>query len=518
MTAISRRILQLPPQLISQIAAGEVVERPASVVKELVENSLDAGATHIEVELEQGGLRLIRVRDDGSGIASTELPLALARHATSKIASLDDLERVATLGFRGEALPSIAAVAQLSLTSRARGAGQALQVSGDGGDMLVEPRPAAHAPGTTVEVRELFQAIPARRKFLKSEATEYRHAQQLLVRIALARFDVAFSLRHNGRETLRLTQAADQRARERRLAELCSDEFLQHALQLEHAAAGLRISGWVAQPAFSRSQSDLQFFYVNGRMVRDRLLQSAVKRAYHDVLHYSRFPAYVLYLELDPAQVDVNAHPTKLEVRFRESRLVHDFLFHAVQRALAGVAGEVAAHQVSLVAGAAAPARGAPYAASTQTGLRLALAEPAAMFSPSSQLTPEPGGLPPLGVALAQLRDIYILAQNAAGLVLVDMHAGHERVLYELLKQQRAAGPVPSQPLLLPLTFNVSEAEPSWPSDMPRRWQHPVWISHVAEAAAFCCEAYPRPWAGLTRNRCCATCSPICPRRMAVSG
>ncbi|MGH6628772.1 MAG: DNA mismatch repair endonuclease MutL, partial [Burkholderiales bacterium] len=360
----------------------------------------------------------------------------------------------------------IAAVAQLILTSRARDAAQAFQVSGDGGDVLAQPRPAAHAPGAPVEVRELFQAIPARRKFLKSEATEYRHAQQLLVRIALARFDVAFTLRHNGRQTLHLARAADQNGRERRLAELCGDEFLQHALQLEHAAAGLRLSGWVAQPAFSRSQSDLQFFYVNGRMVRDRLLQSAVKRAYHDVLHYSRFPAYVLYLELDPAQVDVNVHPTKLELRFRESRLVYDFLFHAVQRALASAAGEAgAAHHVSLAADVAAQVAthpGRAYAAPAQTGLRLALAEPAALFSaPPHAIVgeAEPAELPPLGFALAQLRDIYILAQNAAGLVLVDMHAGHERVLYERLKQQQAAGPVPSQPLLLPLTLNVSEAE-----------------------------------------------------------
>ncbi len=459
----------LPEQLVNQIAAGEVVERPASVVKELIENSLDAGAECIEVGVEQGGLRLIRVRDDGCGIPCAELPLALARHATSKIMSLADLEQVTSLGFRGEALPSIAAVSRLTLTSCARGEAQAYQLTGDGGDVRSKPRPAALAPGTTVEVRDLFHAIPARRKFLKSEATEFRHARQVLERIALARFDVEFRLRHNGREVLRLSRATDPAASERRLSELCGEEFLRHALRLEHAAAGLRLSGWIAQPAFSRSQADLQYFYVNRRMVRDRLVQGAVRRAYHDVLHYSRFPAYVLYLELNPAQVDVNVHPAKHEVRFRESRLVHDFLFHAVRRALAGAAGETApAHRVTLAAESVAYPQSPSsfpqqdYGLPTQPGLRLTVAEPAAapVFTPSlAAREVRTAELPPLGFALAQLHGIYILAQNAEGLVLVDMHAGHERVLYERLKQQLTMGPVPSQPLLLPLNLTVSETE-----------------------------------------------------------
>ncbi len=453
----------LPEHLVNQIAAGEVIERPASVVKELVENSLDAGATQIDVELEQGGLSLIRVRDNGSGIPSPDLNLALAPHATSKIASLDDLERVATLGFRGEALPSIASVSRLTLISRAADAEQAYQLAGDGS---AAPRPAAHPQGTSVEVRELFNAVPARRKFMKSEAVEYRQAQQVLVRIALACFGVGFSLRHNGRDTLKLPPAADSARREQRLAELCGGEFLRHSLPFEQTAAGLKLSGWIAQPAFSRAQSDLQFFYVNGRMVRDRLVQGALKRAYHDVLHYSRFPAYVLYLELDPALVDVNAHPAKQEVRFREGRLVFDFLCRAVQRTLAAGAGEAAgAHSVSL-SPAAAPTRpavpGVTYTP-TQAGLGLAVAEPPPSFAfaeaPSTSPEPRPAELPPLGFALAQLHDTFILAQNAQGLVLVDMHAGHERVLYEAMKRQLAVGRLAVQPLLLPLTLAVSEAE-----------------------------------------------------------
>ena len=453
----------LPEQLVDQIAAGEVIERPASVVKELVENSLDAGATQVDLELEQGGLGLIRVRDNGGGIAADELRLALAQHATSKIANLRDLEQVATLGFRGEALASIASVSRLTLTSRADGADKAFQIAGDAAGGAL--RPAAHPRGTSVEVRDLFHAVPARRKFMKSEAIEYRHAQQVLVRIALARFDVGFSLRHNGRETLKLPPAGDALRREQRLVELCGAEFLRHALALEQSGAGLRLHGWIAQPAFSRSQSDLQFFYVNGRMVRDRLVQGALKRAYHDVLHYSRFPAYVLYLELDPAQVDVNAHPAKQEVRFREGRLVYDFLHRVVQRTLAAAAGEAAgAHSVSLaVTAPASEARSSGYP-SLQSGLGLAIAEPAADFlvqsdPPAAAPAPEAAELPPLGFALAQLHDTFVLAQNAEGLVLVDMHAGHERVLYEKLKQQHASGAIAMQPLLLPLVLNVSEAE-----------------------------------------------------------
>ncbi|HVC37592.1 MAG TPA: DNA mismatch repair endonuclease MutL, partial [Gammaproteobacteria bacterium] len=296
----------LPPQLINQIAAGEVVERPASVVKELLENSLDAGATRIDVELEQGGARLIRVRDDGGGIPKEELTLAVARHATSKIASLDDLERVATLGFRGEALPSVGAVARLSLTSRTRDDEHGWRIEGDGHGHYSQPLPAPHPVGTSVEVRELFFNTPARRKFLRSEATEFNHVDTVLRRMALARMDVALHANHNGHGVYALAAAGEQREREQRVAVLLGKEFAAHTLHLTHAMTGLILRGWIARPTFSRSQPDLQFFYVNGRVVRDKLLAHALKLAYHDVLFHGRHPAYVLYLELDPARVDVN--------------------------------------------------------------------------------------------------------------------------------------------------------------------------------------------------------------------
>ncbi|HIE54490.1 MAG TPA: DNA mismatch repair endonuclease MutL, partial [Chromatiaceae bacterium] len=326
-----QRIHQLPSQLINQIAAGEVVERPASVIKELVENSLDAGATRIEVDVVQGGIKLMRVRDDGKGIAREDLALALSRHATSKVAALEDLECIATLGFRGEALPSIASIARLGLISREAAADQAWQL--EGGES--KPRPAAHPVGTTVEVRDLFYNTPARRKFLKTEKTEFRHVEQLLRRLALAHFEVAFSLRHNGRDVFVLRRAAELRAQEARLSELLGRAFVDNSLQLEHTAAGLELRGWVGLPAFSRSQADLQHFYVNGRMVRDRLVTHAIRQAYQDVLYHGRHPAYVLYLDIDPRLVDANVHPTKHEARFRDSRLVHDFLFKTLYQALA---------------------------------------------------------------------------------------------------------------------------------------------------------------------------------------
>ncbi len=473
-------IRQLEPQLISQIAAGEVVERPASVVKELVENSLDAGARHILLEVEQGGLRLIRVRDDGFGIAREELPLALARHATSKISSLDDLEKVASLGFRGEALPSIAAVARLSLTSRTAGAEQGYSVRGDGSDWQDTPRPAAHPPGTTVEVRDLFHAIPARRKFLKTERTEFRHIEQLFRRLALSRPDVGFELRHNGSQILQAGAASDELEQTQRVARLCSTGFIEHALSLDHEAAGMRLHGWIAQPSFSRSQADLQFFYVNGRQVRDKLVQSALRRAYHDVLHNQRFPAYVLFLELDPAQVDVNAHPAKQEVRFRDSRLVFDFLFHAVHRAIADErpadAGD--AHRVTLLPPGVQP-RSDDHRQPQQNALHLRVSEVQPVYEVAKQPVPDPAVLSStavsperdqrpaaemesasaLGYALGQLHGIYILAQNAEGLVLVDMHAAHERIIYEGLKNRLEAGRVPNQPLLVPVSLRLSESE-----------------------------------------------------------
>jgi DNA mismatch repair protein MutL len=449
----------LPEQLISQIAAGEVVERPASVVKELVENSLDAGARSIQVEIEEGGLRLIRVRDDGCGIARDELPLALARHATSKIASLEDLERVRSMGFRGEALPSIASVSRLVLTSRAAGSDMAWSLAGEAG----EPRPAALDAGTTVEVRDLFHNVPPRRRFLRSERTEFMHIEQGFQRLALSRFDVGFRLLQGGRVRYALAPATDPAGYAQRLAQVCGEDFARHLRALDTERAGLRLHGWLALPAFSRSQPDLQYFYVNGRSVRDKLVNHALRQAYADVLHSSRYPAFVLFLELDPRQVDVNAHPAKHEVRFRDSRLVHDFLMRTAQAALADVRPDTAQHRVD----AARLSLDVP-PAPRQAGLGLAVAEPVApdylaAHDAFHRAAPVPdavaaGEAPPLGFALAQLHGVFILAQNAQGLVLVDMHAAHERVLYEAMKRDLAQGRVRSQPLLVPLALPVSAA------------------------------------------------------------
>lgn len=464
----------LNPQLISQIAAGEVVERPASVLKELMENSLDACAQAISVELEQGGLRLIKVRDDGFGISQQELSLALARHATSKIDSLAALEKVRTMGFRGEALPSIASVSELTLTSRPASAEHAFSVTGKGDDKHQRPRPAAHPLGTTVEVRDLFAQVPARRKFLRTEATELRHAQQVFKRIALSRFDVAFRLKHNGREISHLPAGDAASQAERRIAGVCGEDFLEHAIPINESAAGLRISGWIASPGFSRAQADLQYSFVNQRMVRDRLFNHAVRQAYHDVLHNQRFPAFVLYLELDPTLVDVNAHPAKAEVRFRESRMVHDFVFRSLHRALEAESKSENPHRVQL------PVReySAPRNISNAPPLRQdrlfsreparSVAEGAAAYifqAPAgsahgqTEHQAEQANSPPLGYALAQLRGIYILAENDQGLVLVDMHAGHERVLYERMKRELDSGTIRSQPLLVPVSVSVSEEE-----------------------------------------------------------
>ncbi len=455
----------LPPQLINQIAAGEVVERPASVVKELLENSLDAGATRIDVEVEHGGARLIRVRDDGSGIPQDELALALARHATSKIASLDDLEHVVTLGFRGEALPSIGAVARLAVSSRTRDAEHGWRIEGDGHGRYSEAMPVPHPVGTTVEVRELFFNTPARRKFLKSEHTEFSHVDTVLRRLALARQDVALHVRHNGRGVYALAAATEQREHEQRMAVLLGKEFVAQALHLTHAMTGLILRGWIARPAFSRSQPDLQYFYVNGRMVRDKLLAHAVKLAYHDVLFHGRHPAYVLYLELDAARVDVNAHPAKYEVRFRDGRLVHDYVFRTVEAALK----DTTPH--SPIAGASGVEPQAQPAASFQNphmqqpmALRVAedMAAYARLHAVAPQPAPSPTGpsaVPPLGYALAQLHGIYILAAASEGLVLVDMHAAHERITYERMRASLGSGRVVSQPLLVPVRVTVSRRE-----------------------------------------------------------
>jgi len=463
---------QLPPQLINQVAAGEVIERPASVVKELVENSLDAGASRIDVEVEKGGMGLIRVRDDGCGVPKDELALALSRHATSKIASLEDLERVGSLGFRGEALPSIASVSRFSLTSRTADAEHAWRIRADGGDRIGPPVPAAHAPGTSIEVRDLFYNVPARRKFLRTEKTEFGHLEGVIRRIALSRFGTGFHLIHNGRAVLRMRPAHTVQEQSGRVAAVCGSGFLENALRLEREAGGLRLSGWVGLPAFSRSQADLQFFYVNGRMVKDRLVAHAVRQAYQDVLYHGRHPAFVLYLELDPALVDVNAHPTKHEVRFRESRMVHDFLFGTLHQALADVrpgreegAAPVAVRtEMGTAPSAAPPPRQADMplrVAEQMSAYRSLGAAPSPSTAGAAPLDiPDDGEeMPPLGYALAQLHGVYILAQNADGLVLVDMHAAHERITYERLKRALEGDGVRSQPVLVPATLKVSRRE-----------------------------------------------------------
>ncbi len=473
-------IRRLPPQLINQIAAGEVVERPSSVVKELVENAFDAQAKTVEVDIEMGGLRLIRIRDDGVGMGPEDLPLALSRHATSKIANLDDLEHVSSMGFRGEALPSISSVSRLELTSRIEGADIAFRILADGTESCYGIQPTAHPRGTCVEVRDLFYNTPARRKFLRAEKTEFSHIENLIKRMALSRFATGFVLRHNQREILSLKPALDRAGREGRVGLLCGEAFLDHALSLDFESSGMRLSGWVGLPTFSRSQADMQFFYVNGRLVRDKLVTHAVRQAYQDVLYHGRQPVYVLYLELDPAMVDVNAHPAKLEVRFRDSRLVHDFLFRALQRAIAderpgnsppslsatgddplGLA-DVETHHRSVPQRPAPSYAHAPRQVSLPLQIRETLRNLKALYSPASMEPETPVEAtehPPLGQAIAHLHNIYILSETPNGLIMVDAHAAHERVTYEKLKRQQQAGGVASQPLLLPVRVKLSEAE-----------------------------------------------------------
>ena len=518
--AQAARIQLLSPRLANQIAAGEVVERPASVIKELLENSLDSGARRIDVDVEQAGIKLLRVRDDGGGISSDDLPLALARHATSKIRELEDLERVMSLGFRGEALASISSVARLTLTSRTRDADQAWQVETEGRDMASRVQPAAHPVGTSVEVRDLFFNTPARRKFLKAEKTEFDHLQEVIKRMALARFDVAFHLRHNGKTILSLHEARDDVARARRVSAVCGPGFLEQALPIEVERNGLKLWGWVGLPTFSRSQADLQYFFVNGRAVRDKLVAHAVRQAYRDVLFNGRHPTFVLFFEVDPAVVDVNVHPTKHEVRFRDGRMVHDFLYGTLHRALGDVRPEDQVAGATSVTALVRPSgpeagefgpqgemrlannvletpQGPAWNAPSHTGASpaagsgsgagyqyqytprpssvLPAEEARAAYStffaplPGAQDTPamsagvalpeSQGDIPPLGYALAQLKGIYILAENAHGMVLVDMHAAHERIMYERLKIAMASEGLSGQPLLVPESIAVSQRE-----------------------------------------------------------
>jgi len=460
----------LDNHLIDQIAAGEVIERPASIVKELVENSLDAGAQSIEVDIEAGGVRLTRVRDDGTGIPEAELALALSRHATSKISSADDLAAITTLGFRGEALPSIASVSRFEIVSRHVDAERGASVSVDAGAVSAS-MPAAHPPGTTIEVRDLFYNLPARRKFLRTEVTEQGHIVRLVERLALSRSDVAFRLRSGSRTLLDAPALKSKdgggNATTDRLARIVGREFVEHALEVDHSAGPVRVSGWIGAPSASRATSDLQFWFVNGRAVRDRLLMNAVRLGYRDVMYSGRQPSYVLYLDIDPALVDVNAHPQKLEVRFRDSRQIHDFVFRAVERRLSDTKPAAGAlppawsgmgqHATPLsmplnlrVADAAAPS--GVWAMSE--ALNAANDREARVFEESRITTSHDH---PLGEAIAQIHGIYILAQNESGLVLVDMHAAHERVLYEKMKAEQGAAA--TQLLLAPITVSLKVDE-----------------------------------------------------------
>lgn len=521
------KILKLSARLANQIAAGEVVERPASVVKELLENALDAGCDRVQISVEGGGVKRISIRDNGYGINKEDLALALSRHATSKILSLDDLEAVATLGFRGEALASISSVSRLQLSSKTEDADQAWMVETEGRDMVANLSPTAHNRGTTVEVRDLFFNTPARRKFLRTEKTEFNHLEEVVKRQALGRFDVGVDLNHNGKPVHALRPAITLRDKEQRVASLCGKPFMENAVEIDVEASGLKLWGWVALPTFSRSQADLQYFFVNGRVIRDRLVTHAVKQAYRDVLYHGRHPAFVLYLELDPALVDVNVHPTKHEVRFRDGRLVHDFIFRSLHKALADVRPDEYMRQeasdsrqednadIHAQSGLAAQpgfnsqsrmdlavptptvANGASIAAGFGNDRPLQ-GEVAANLNSMSALygaqtasnfqginaVGEAGGINtdayqgvaaqalshqaegqadaqehPLGFAIAQLHGVYILAQNAGGLIIVDMHAAHERITYEQMKSDFYATGIQAQPLLVPISIAVSQRE-----------------------------------------------------------
>ncbi len=506
--AVTPKIHVLDPRLANQIAAGEVVERPAAVAKELIENAIDAASRRIEVEVEQGGARLIRVRDDGVGIGEADLPLALSRHATSKIENLDDLEGVNTLGFRGEALASISSVSRLALTSNALDdPREGFRVMAEGRGMEARVAPAPHPRGTSVEVRDLFFNTPARRKFLRTEKTEFAHIEEAFRRQALSRYDIAWTLRHNRKTVHQLPPGDSPAARERRIAALLGKTFIEHARYIERQVGELRLSGWVGLPTHSRGQADQQYFFVNGRVVRDRLVAHAVRQAYRDVLYNGRHPVFVLYLDVDPDVVDVNVHPTKHEVRFRDGRTVHDFLFSSLNRCLADTrpaedadeeTADASASAVGMEPGAS-PAPDAPPAASgrfEQQGMALApspdrhpgaarvrrfmqgyqalhpdhedtLLTPqppassahAVHEAPAAMPAPDPTAAPPLGFALGQLHGVFILAQNARGLVLVDMHAAHERIVYERMKRQLDETGIDAQPLLVPMSLAASRRE-----------------------------------------------------------
>lgn len=455
-------ILQLPSHLINQIAAGEVVERPASVVKEVIENSLDAGAQSVHIDIVAGGQKLIRIRDDGKGIVKSELALALSRHATSKISSLDDLQVVASLGFRGEALPSIASVARLTLSSRAVDAASAWQVEADAGQISA-PQPAAHPHGTTVEVHDLFYNTPARRRFLRTERTEFGHIEKWVRRLALSRPEIAFVLTHNQRTVLQSAGGSSADAQRQRIAKICGHAFADQCIYLERETEGIALSGWLALPTYNRSQPDMQYWFVNGRSIVDKTLAHAVRHAYRDVLFHGRYPAYILNLTMDPASVDANAHPAKHEVRFRDSRRVHGVVSQSIEVALKDtrpgghdvapipMTRESVFHQGSMRLPSSTPPSGVREALASYQTLSTAAA-----FAARS---PQESDIPPLGFAIAQLAGVYILAENKDGLVIVDMHAAHERITYEKLKRGFDDRNLVRQPLLVPETLAVAESE-----------------------------------------------------------
>jgi len=496
---LTHRIHALDARLVNQIAAGEIIERPASMLKELIENALDAGATSIDIEIEKAGIKRLKIIDNGHGILQQDLAMALSRHATSKIANLDDLEQIATLGFRGEALPSIASVTRMTIKSREQSQEQAWMVTSDGDNKITPPEPVAHPVGTSIETRDLFYNTPARRKFLRADATEFKHLDQIVRRMALSRFDVAFKLKHNDKTVLHLPSVpADD---PRRLKMVCGDNMPDNSVYFDEKRNGMRLHGWLGLPSFSRSQTDMQYFFINGRLVRDKTVSHAVRLGYQDVLFHGRHPVFVMYLEMDPTGVDVNVHPTKHEVRFRESRDVHGFIFRAIKQQLSASAGEQASLQVDAQSGAAKPnpsmlvsspddrssqltkqsniAYSRPETDLTQQAIRDQLnayqqlnegvfrAEP--VNEQASSLSAQASDIldnqeaadvmPPLGYALAQLKGVYILAENEHGLILVDMHAAHERITYESLKQAMTNATIAQQALLVPVTIRVSDME-----------------------------------------------------------
>lgn len=491
---MAKRINALDPQLINQIAAGEVIERPSSVVKELLENSLDAGSTRIDIDIEEGGKKLIRIRDNGHGIANEDLELALSRHATSKVKSLDDLERISSLGFRGEALPSISSVSRMKITSQDEDSDNAWSIIGDGSQIGNELTPASHPQGTTIEVRDLFYNVPARRKFLRTDKTEFNHIKDVIDKISLSRFGIDINLNNYGKKISSFRSSTNADSEARRVAEVCGKPFVESAIRIGFAAAGLNLEGWVAKPTFSRSQADLQYFFVNGRIVRDKLIVHAIRQAYKDVMYSGRHPAFVLYLHLPPELVDVNAHPTKHEVRFRESRLVHDFIFRAIHNSIADQrpVQEQPAHSVAEAAqhyyqqaafqsrsttddvSSNASLGGTPsnptpsnkYATFSQSSMALPVREQIASYDRLTQGSTDieisadsDSEEHPLGFALGQLHGIYILAQNKTGLILIDMHAAHERITYEKLKDEFESKAIVAQPLLVPISIAVSRKE-----------------------------------------------------------